>query len=73
MTRRRLALGATAASLTAVALLLGGVLRSSPRPGPALAAPVPAPAAETAARQLDAGFSPRDTAGMIRASRRRSG
>src|SRR5215470_19952496 len=65
VTRKRLALGATAASLTAVALLLGGVLRTSSQPGQAVAAGVPAPSAETAAGQLDAGISPQDTNGMI--------
>jgi tetratricopeptide (TPR) repeat protein len=61
--RKRLILGAAAAGLTAVALLLGGVLRSSSNAAPAAAAPLAARA--TASQQGVNGVAPGDTAAQI--------
>jgi tetratricopeptide (TPR) repeat protein len=64
VTRKRLALGAAAAGLTALALLLGGVLRDTSQASTAaVASGAPAPAPDAA--QLDPGVSPQSTNGQI--------
>ena len=59
MTRRRLILGTSAAALSAVALLLGGVLRDSPSASSAVASP-PAAAGEPLAD-----IPPADTGALV--------
>jgi tetratricopeptide (TPR) repeat protein len=51
--------GATAAGLTALALLLGGVLHDTSKASPTVVVPAPAP--DTSGAQLDAALSPQDT------------
>jgi tetratricopeptide (TPR) repeat protein len=59
MTRQRLILGGAAAGLAVLALMFGGVLHDSSSASPEVAIPAPT------SQQLQTGFSPGNTAGLI--------